>query len=175
MTITRSTTKMKLNVKTLGFALLASVSANLFAADAPAEKPAPAAGPNPAKQAIAVRKAAFTLIANSFKPIGDAAQGKAEYNQADIQKRANRILVLSEFLDSSFPEASNLGEPDTKSKAEIWTQKADFDKKLKDFQEHAATLAKVSGTEKTASDAFKDAFGAVAKDCKGCHDSFKTK
>src|SRR3954464_5828066 len=151
MTITRSTTKMKLTVKTLGFALLATVSANLFAADAPAEKPAaaPAAGPNPGKQAIAVRKAAFTLIANSFKPIGDAAQGKAEYNQADIQKRANRILVLSEFLHSSFPEGSNLGEPDTKSKAEIWTQKADFDKKLKDFQEHAAALVKVSSTEKT--------------------------
>lgn len=169
---------MKLTVKTLGFALLASVSANLFAADAPvAEKPAaaPAAGPNPGKQAIAVRKAAFTLIGNSFKPIGDAAQGKAEYNQADIQKRANRILVLSEFLDGAFPEASNLGEPDTKTKPDAWTQKADFDKKLKDFQEHAATLAKVSATEKTASDAFKDAFGAVAKDCKGCHDTYKLK
>jgi cytochrome c556 len=167
---------MNLTLKTLSFALLASASVNLFAADA---APAPAAdkpaGPNPAKQAIAVRKAAFTLIGNSFKPIGDAAQGKAEYNQVDIQKRANRILVLSEFLDSSFPEASNVGEPDTKAKAEVWTNKVEFDKKLKDFQEHAATLAKVSTTEKTASDAFKDAFGAVAKDCKGCHETFKAK
>jgi len=167
---------MNLTLKTLSLALLATASVNLFAADA---APAPAAdksaGPNPAKQAIAVRKAAFTLIGNSFKPIGDAAQGKADFNQADIQKRANRILVLSEFLNSSFPEASNVGEPDTKAKADVWTNKAEFDKKLKDFQEHAATLAKVSATEKTASDAFKDAFGAVAKDCKGCHESFKAK
>lgn len=170
---------MKLTVKTLGFALLASVSANLFAADAPAgDKPAAApaaAGPNSAKQAIAVRKAAFTLIGSSFKPLGDAAQGKADYNQADIQKRANRILVLSEFLDSAFPEASNVGEPDTKARVEIWTQKADFDKKLKDFQEHAAALVKVAATEKTATDAYKEAFGAVAKDCKGCHENFKIK
>lgn len=165
---------MNLTLKILGFTLLTSASASLFAADA-----APAAdkqaGPNAGKQAIAVRKAAYTLIGNSFKPIGDAAQGKVEYNQADIQKRANRILVLSEFLDSAFPEASNLGEPDTKAKADVWAKKAEFDKKLKDFQEHAATLVKVTATEKTASDAFKEAFGNLAKDCKGCHESFKFK
>ncbi len=168
---------MNLTLKTLSFAVLASVSINLFAADAaPAgDKPAAAPGPNPAKQAIAVRKAAFTLIGNSFKPIGDASQGKAEYNQADIQKRANRIEVLSEFLDTSFPEVSNLGEPDTKARVEIWTKKAEFDKQLKDFQTHAANLVKVAATEKTASDAFKEAAGAVAKDCKGCHENFKIK
>jgi len=169
---------MKLKAKTLGFALLAAASANLFAADAPAAADKPAAAqsnPKLAKQAIEVREAAFTLIANSFKPIGDAAQGKAEYNQADIQKRANSIVVLADFLDSAFPEASNLGEPDTKAKAEIWTKKEDFAKKLADFKEHAATLAKVAATEKTATDTFKDAFGAVGKDCKGCHDAYKAK
>jgi cytochrome c556 len=167
---------MKLTVKTLGFALLAVASANLFAADAPAEKPAAASsGPNPAKQAIAVRKAAFTLIANSFKPIADAGQGKAEYNQADIQKRANSIVVLADYLDNSFPESSNLGEPDTKTKAEAWSKKEDFAKKLAEFKEHAATLAKVAATEKTATDAFKDAFAAVGKDCKSCHDTYKAK
>ena len=64
---------MNLTLKTLSFALLASASVNLFAADAaPAAAPAAdkSAGPNPAKQAIAVRKAAYTLIGNSFKPIG---------------------------------------------------------------------------------------------------------
>lgn len=167
---------MKLTSKILGFSLLTTASAGLFAAEGPAASTVDKqAGPNPGKQAIAVRKAAFTLIGNSFKPIGDAAQGKAEYNQEDIQKRANRILILSEFLDSAFPDASNLGEPDTKAKADLWAKKADFDKKLKDFQEHAATLAKVTATEKTASDAFKEAFGNLAKDCKGCHESFKAK
>jgi len=168
---------MNLTLTKLSFALLASCSFNVFAADAAAvDKPVAAAtGPSPAKQAIAVRKATFTLIGNSFKGIGDASQGKVEYNQADIEKRAKRLAFLSEFLDGAFPEASNVGEPDTKARAEIWTQQADFDKKLKDFQAHAANLVKVAASEKTASDAFKDAAGTLAKDCKGCHENFKIK
>lgn len=172
---------MKKTVRNLSLVLLAACSADLFAADAApaaekaAEKPAAAPAPNPGKQAIAVHKAAFTLIANSFKPIGDASQGKVEYNQADFIKRANRIVVISDFLETSFPEAANLGEPDTKTKPEAWTNKADFDKKLKEFQEHAVALSKVVNTEKTASDAFKEAAGTLGKDCKGCHDSYKLK
>jgi cytochrome c556 len=164
---------MKSIAKNLSFILLVSASANLLAhtamaADAPVKD-------KQAKNAIETRKAAFHLIATSFKPIGDAVQGKAEFNQADVQKRANRILMLTDFLEASFPESSNLGEPDTKASADIWTKRAEFDKKLKDFQEHAATLAKVAATETSATPAFKEAFGAVGKDCKGCHDSFKVK
>jgi len=164
---------MKSVVKKLSFILLVSTGTNFLAhtalaADAPAND-------KQAKQAIETRKAAFHLIANSFKPIGDAVQGKAEFNQADIQKRANRILVLTDFLAASFPESSNLGEPNTKATADLWAKKADFDKKLNDFQEHAATLVKVAATETSATPAFKEAFGAVAKDCKGCHDNYKTK
>ena len=164
---------MKLLSNILSFTLLASVSTVTFAADsAPV---ADKAGPTPAKQAIAVRKASFTLINTSFKPLGDVAKGTAEYNQADAEKRAKRIVMLSEFLDNAFPDTSNLGEPDTKAKAEIWTQRADFDKRLKEFQEHAATLVQVTAKEKAASDAVKEAIGVVAKDCKGCHDNFKSK
>lgn len=164
---------MKSIAKKISFILLVSSSATLLAhttmaADAPAKD-------KQAKQAIETRKSAFHLIGNTFKPIGDAVQGKSEFNQADIQKRANRILMLTDFLEASFPESSNLGTPDTKASADIWTKKAEFDKKLKDFQEHAATLVAVANTETSATPAFKEAFGAVAKDCKGCHDSFKVK
>jgi cytochrome c556 len=34
---------------------------------------------------------------------------------------------------------------------------------------------KVAATETTATDAFKTAAGAVAKDCKSCHEGFKAK
>jgi cytochrome c556 len=164
---------MKLSFKSFSIALLTTASVNVFAADVPAAEKV--VSPNPAKQAVAVRKAAFTLIANSFKPLGDVSQGKIEYNQADVQSRANRILVLIDFLDHSFPEASNLGEPDTKAKAEIWTKRAEFDGKLKKFKDDVANLVNVLVTEKTASDAFKTAVGEVAKDCKGCHEVFKVK
>jgi cytochrome c556 len=128
-----------------------------------------------AKQAIAVRKAAFTLIANNFKPIGEVIQGKVTYNQAEIKKRAERVAFLSELLEGTFPESSNLGEPATKSKADIWKKKAEFDKQMKDFETNARALAKIAATETTASEAFMSAAKAVGNGCKSCHDDFKHK
>jgi cytochrome c556 len=157
--------------------LLLSTCGLVMAADEPANKQAAAAnaGPSPAKQAIAVRKAAFTLIANNFKPIGEVLQGKAPYHQAEINKRAQRVAFLSELLHGTFPDDSNLGTPDTKATADVWKKKAEFEKQLKDFETHAKALAKVTATETTASDAFKAAAKAVAESCKGCHDGFKAK
>lgn len=135
----------------------------------------PPAGPSPARQAIEVRKATYTLIAANFRPIGAVLQGKAEYDSAEIQKRATRVAFLAGLLNEAYPDVSNVGEPDTKAKAEIWSNRAEFDKRLKDFQEHLATLVAVSAKEKTAGDAFKTAAGAAAQDCKGCHDNFRAK
>jgi len=163
------------SLKVMGAALLIVGSSSVFAADEPAKAAAAAPGPSPAKQAIAVRKAAFLLIGNNFKPIGEVLQGKAPYNQADVVKRAERVAFLSLLVDGTFPEDSNLGTPDTKAKAEVWEKKVEFDKLLKEFQVNAATLAQVAAKETTASDAFKKAAKAVAEGCKGCHDVYKEK
>ena len=165
--------KVAKSLKLLGATLLVTVTSGLYVADAAAQPAADAAAA--AKQAVAVRKAAFTLIANNFKPIGEVLQGKAAYNQVDIVKRAERVAFLSLLLDGTFPEASNLGEPTTKSKPEIWAKKADFDKQIKEFQVNAAALAEIAAKESTASDAFKTAAKAVAEGCKGCHDAYKAK
>jgi len=165
--------KVAKSLKVLGATLLVTLSSGLYVADVAAQ---PAADPAAAaKQAVAVRKAAFVLIANNFKPIGEVLQGKATYNQAEIVKRAERVAFLSLLLDGTFPDASNLGEPTTKSKPEIWTKKADFDKQIKEFQVNAAALAEIAAKESTASDAFKAAAKAVAEGCKGCHDAYKAK
>ncbi|MDB6062212.1 MAG: cytochrome c prime [Verrucomicrobiaceae bacterium] len=165
-------------VKQFGVSLIFSASFILilgagFAVSADAQTAPP--GPSPSRQAIEVRKAVFTLIANNFKPVGEVLQGKAQYDAAEIQKRTARVAFLSELVGEGFPDASNTGLPDTKAKAEIWTDRASFDKKVKEFREHAATLAQVSAKETTASDAFKAAAAAVGQDCKGCHEAFKVK
>lgn len=151
-----------------------SFSAHAQQAAAPA-----ALEPNPARKAIEVRKAVFTLIGNNFKPIGDTLQGKAQYDAAEIQKRATRVAFLADFVGEAFPEVSNTGLPDTKAKSEVWSDRAGFDKKVADFREHAATLVKVSATDlstsKAASDVFKTAAAAVGQDCKGCHEAYKVK
>ncbi len=157
----------------VGATLLVGSMLNFSAHAQQAAAPAPEA--NPARKAVEVRKAVFTLIANNFKPIGDTLQGKVQYDAAEVKKRAARVAFLSDFVGEAFPDVSNIGLPDTKAKSEVWSDRAGFDKKVADFREHAATLAKVSATETTASDAFKTAAAAVGQDCKGCHEAYKVK
>ncbi len=153
--------------------IAASVAIAVNAQTPPAA--AAAAGPSPARQAVDTRKAIYTLIGANFRPVGAVLQGKADYDQAEIQKRATRVAFLAGLLNEAFPDISNVGEPDSKAKAEIWSNRADFDKHIKDFQDHVATLVQVSAKEKTGGDAFKTAAGAVAQDCKSCHDNYRVK
>ena len=144
----------------------------MFSANAQNAAPA---GPSPVKQSIENRKAVYTLIGNYFRSFGAVAKGTLAYDEADATKRAARIAFLAGIAGETFPEISNVGEPETKAKADIWINRADFDKKLKDFQDHAAVLVEVNAKEKGATDALKVAIAALGQDCKGCHDSYKAK
>ena len=152
----------------IAFALIASASAQ----NAPANG---AAGPSPAKIAIESRKAAYTLIANNFRWFGAVAKGSAPYDDAEALKRAQRIAFLSALPVENFPEGSNIGEPESKAKPDVWSNRADFDKKQHEFQEHAAALAEVVAKEKGATEPLKAAVAALGQDCKGCHDTYKVK
>jgi cytochrome c556 len=149
----------------------ATLTVTAYAQTPPAAPPAP----SPAKQAIEVRKAVYVLIGSNFRPIGGLLQGRAQYDAAEFQKRIDRIVFLTDLAGEAFPDVSNSGLPDTKAKADVWTDRTDFDKRLKDFQEHAKALSQVNAKEKGATDAFKAAAGALAQDCKGCHDKYREK
>ena len=131
--------------------------------------------PNPAKQAVELRQATYKLIGANFKPIGDALQGRAAYDATDVKKRATRVAFLSELADENFPNISNTGLPSTKAKTEIWSERADFDKRLADFAQHARALAQVTAQDTLGGDAFRSAAGTLAQDCKGCHDKYREK
>jgi len=151
-------------------AAAAALSALAFAS-ANAQSP----GPSPTKIAVENRKAAYSLIGNYFRYFGGVAKGTATYDEAEAAKRASRIAFLSGLLDETFPEGSNVGEPDSKAKADVWSNRADFDKKLKDFQEHAQAFVETNAKEKGATDGLKAAIASLAQDCKGCHDTYKAK
>lgn len=155
-------------------ALLLGLGGSLTAA-AQTVAPAAATGAPPpaAKQAIEYRKAVFTLIGGNFRPLGEVLQGKSPYDAAEAQKRASRLQFLAGLLDESFPEVSSTG--DTRAKAEIWSNRADFDGKLKEFQQHVAVLNQVAARDKSSADEFKAAAGAVGQDCKTCHETYRTK
>jgi cytochrome c556 len=140
---------------------------------APAGQPAPATVA--ARQAIEARKAAYALIGRNFRPLGDILKGTVKYDDADVEKGIARIAFLAGLVNEEFPESSNLGEPDTKAKPDIWSNRADFDKRLRELQLHIAALAEVNATDKAPSEAFKAAVTTLGQDCKGCHDTYKLK
>jgi cytochrome c556 len=154
----------------IGAAFLSITTA--FAAHAQTAPAGAAPGPSPARQAVDARRAAFTLIGGNFRPLGAILKGAAPADAAEVNKRATRLAFLAGLLDENFPEVSNLGQPDSKAKAEIWSDRADFDQKLKGFQTDVAALVQVSA-EKGSADAIKAAITAVGQDCKACHDKYR--
>jgi cytochrome c556 len=159
----------------IGAAALGALVGGAVIATASAQNAAPPAPPSAAKQAVESRKAAYTLIGNSFRYFGAVAKGAAPYDEAEATKRAARIVFLSGIVEEAFPEGSNPGEPESKAKADVWSNRADFDKKLKTFQADAQALVEVNGKEKAATDAWKASVAALAQDCKGCHETYKVK
>ncbi len=143
------------------------------AANAQTTPPAGAPGPSPAHQAVDARRAAFTLIGANFRPLGAILKGAAPADSAEVSKRAARLAFLAGLLDENFPEGSNLSPPDSKAKGEIWSNRADFDQKLKNFQGDIAALVQVGGDGKVSADALKAAITSVGQDCKACHDKYR--
>src|SRR5208337_85590 len=100
----------------LSAAFALSASSQTAPAAAPPAAPA-AASPSPARVDIENRQAVDTLSGNNFKPLGAVLKG-SPYEAATIQKSIARLVCLSGLLDDSFPEVSNVGEPDTKAKSD---------------------------------------------------------
>lgn len=167
---------MQYNLKNSGQSLALATVIFTFALAAVAGDETKASKPAlSGKDAIETRRAAFNLIGKSFKPIGGILKGEVDYNSVNVSELVNRVVFLNGFLHGAFPEDSNIGEPQTKAKAELWTNKEDFKKRLKEFKTNSENLLAVTAREKSATGAFKEAAQKVAQDCKGCHDNYKVK
>jgi cytochrome c556 len=129
-----------------------------------------AQGSKEAEQAIAYRKAAYTVVYNNFGPLGAMASGKAPYDAKAFQLRADRVAFMATITPDVFPAVSKSGAP-TKAKPEIWDNQAEFTKLMKDFTDKTAALAVAAKSNNL--DTIKPAFGAAAGTCKACHDKYK--
>jgi cytochrome c556 len=90
----------------------------------------------------------------------DAAKAKATMGKiADDAKKAAGL----------FPKGSD-ADPKTLADPKIWTDNADFLKRLSELQ----TLAAAAGASADAA-AYKTAFGELNKSCKSCHDVYRKK
>ncbi|MCL2913381.1 cytochrome c [Shewanella corallii] len=121
------------------------------------------------EDAIEYRQDVFGAIVHNFGDMGAMMKGKKPFDAKVFEMRAQNVAALSKMPGEGFVAGSDKG--DTEAKSDIWSDKADFDAKMEKFQVDAAKLAQVAATGDKK--AIKKAFGATAKNCKACHDSYK--
>jgi cytochrome c556 len=126
--------------------------------------------PTKAEQALKYRKAVYQVIAWNFGPMGAMAQGKIPYDAKEFELRAGRVAELTPMLSESYTSDTR-SLTGSKAKAELWSNREDFDAKMKDLVDRSATLATVAKAgdfEKS-----KAAFLDTAQACKACHDKYR--
>jgi cytochrome c556 len=92
----------------------------------------------PAEKAIEYRQAVFKVVAGNFGPLAQSAQGKVELPPAAARQYAERLSEISQFARDAFPDISREGK--TRAKPEIWSERAEFDKLLKDLTDATKSL-----------------------------------
>ena len=132
-----------------------------------------AQSPTPAEKAIEYRQAVFKIVAGNFGPLAQNAQGKLELQPGAARKHAERLASIADFARDAFPDISREGK--TKAKPEIWSDRAEFERLLTEFNTAARSLAAVTSKADASPEDFKAAVGAVGNTCKGCHDKFREK
>ncbi|MBL4817493.1 cytochrome c [Shewanella sp.] len=122
-----------------------------------------------ADDAIHYRQSAFSLMAHNFGDMGAMLKGKKPFDSEIFAMRAQNVAALSKLPLEGFIPGSDQGE--TEALAKIWTEKSDFDAKMKTLQDNAAALLLASASDDKK--LLKQSFMQVAKSCKGCHDVYK--
>jgi cytochrome c556 len=123
------------------------------------------------EDAIKYRKAAFTLVKGNFAPMGGMVKGEIPFDSAAFAEHATNVAAAAAMADDGFIDGSDMGE--TKAKAAVWEDRAEFDEHMQEFQKLTQELAAVAKSGNM--DEIKPKFAAVGKTCKSCHDDFKSK
>lgn len=126
--------------------------------------------PSKGEQALTYRKSVYQVIVWNFGRMSPMAQGKAPYDALEFSRRADRVAALTPLLTEAYPPESQ-GVANSKLKPEMWSNRADFDSKLKDLIDRSAALASIAkGGDFEKS---KAAFFDTANACKACHEKYR--
>jgi cytochrome c556 len=129
------------------------------------------AAPSKAEQALKYRKAVYQVIAWNFGPMGAMAQGKVPYDPREFALRAERVAAVVPMLAEAYP-AETRGVANSRLKAEMWDNRADFDAKMQTLIDRSVALAAAATTSDFAQS--KAAFMETGNACKACHDKYRS-
>ena len=122
------------------------------------------------QQIVEARRAAFRLSAADFQLVRTAAE-----KGADLRPLAGAARSLSQWaavLPSLFPAGTGPDVVETRAKAEIWSNRADFEQRARDYAEAAARMADAAEAgDMTRGGA---AWDATRETCNACHQRYRT-
>lgn len=128
--------------------------------------------PSKGEQAVKYRKALYQVIVWDVGPMGAMAQDKMPFDAKDFARRAEHVAYLTPLLADAYPPESREVN-DTKLKPEMWSNRADFDQKMKTLVDKSQALAAVAKTGDAAK--MKAAYFEMGNACKDCHDKYRNK
>lgn len=123
-------------------ALVSAGTVILWIAACSPERPLPAATAVTPSQIVASRQAAMRLAAADFQLIRTAAEKGADLKALAGPTRS--LALWGEALPGMFPAGTGPGVANTRARAEIWTDRADFEQKAAEFAAAAARLAELA-------------------------------
>ncbi|NJC06755.1 cytochrome c556 [Sphingomonas kaistensis] len=114
---------------------------------------------------------------DGYEKIGKAMRAaKQAIDKQDlnaVRNSADTIASLAPQAIGWFPLGTGPDVGKTQAKAEIWQQKAEFDKGMTRFNEAAKVFQAATGGGDFG--AIKEAHANLGKTCAACHDRFRTK
>ncbi|MAU95771.1 MAG: cytochrome C554 [Fulvimarina sp.] len=119
--------------------------------------------------AIKTRQELMKDNGKAAKEAGAILKGEAEFSADKATEIFTRMHDIAVKFGDHFPEDSKTGG-DTEAAPAIWEKPAEFEAALVKYQDD--TQAAIDAAPQDV-DAFKQAFGQVAQNCKGCHEDFR--
>jgi cytochrome c556 len=123
---------------------------------------APPAGSDPQK----ARQHAMEQIGDAMKTLGKMAKGQLPFDTKVVGAQATTIAERLGEAAQLFPPGSDAGE--THAMPEVWSDRAGFEKTMKDAQAAASALQSVKDEA-----AYRPALGTLGQSCKACHDKYR--
>jgi cytochrome c556 len=120
---------------------------------------------------IKQRQSAYAVLGYNFSNLAAMAQEKKPYNREDAAKSADIVAALADYPKAHFIEGTEKGR-DTRARAEIWKNRADFDAKMDKMVTETRKLPQAARADLAA---LKKAVSDSGAACKACHDDYRAK
>ena len=114
------------------------------------------------------RQQAMKDVGGAMGKLAAIAKGEAPFDAGVVSKNAATIAEALRKSADLFPEGSEKGDVETWANPEVWSGRADFEKKL--VAAEAAAVAMQSVAVETA---FAPALGKLGNTCKTCHQTYR--